>query len=293
MNIPPDSIARTKSQALDSLMTSAQSVKNDDAWSTLFSALVPGVGTASPVPLSQTAATSPISAIPGLSATGRNMALPDPESAYNMMTLINKADVSYKAQSSELTQMKISVSQMQEAGKGLADTSLTGGNAKLRLLGFVGQYNNWIGKFSADLQSGGLLSGTQAAQASRFELEQNYNNRFFGVSQGLHGMNDLGVTIDPNTHLAAVNTAKLDSQLADNPSGVVDTLREFSSNFAKSAAMLVSDGNFIQKQLENLSHAIHFISDNKTSLQQEFGTGDAASPTGQIAKGLAAYNQTA
>ena len=73
-----------------------------------------------------------------------------------------------------------------------------------------------------------------------------------------------------------VTPARLDEMLANNPQGVADTLNEFGSNFAKSAGMLVSDGNFVQRQLDNLSRAILFIYDNKASLQREFGTGDPA-----------------
>lgn len=303
MNIPPDSIQRIKSQVQDTLTSSAAGVKNDESWSTLFSLLVsagsapspsaPGSPVSQASQISQASPISQVCNIKGLSATGRNMALPDPESAYKMMTAINNADVIYKAQSSELSQMKSGVLQMQDAGQSLGGVALSAGNdsIKLRVLGFVGQYNNWIGRFNPDLQKGGLLAGTPAAQVSQYELEQNVNNRFFGANDGLHGMNDLGVTIDPHTRLASVDTAKLDSTLTANKQGAVDTLHEFGTNFAKSASLLVSDGNFIQKQLENLSHAIHYVDDNNGSLQQEFGTGDAANPSGPVAKALASYNQ--
>jgi hypothetical protein len=283
-----------KSQVVDSLITSAAGSKNDNSWQALFSMMVSN-GNASD-PLSQVMpGISPVGSIKGISATGRNMALADPESAYKMMTVINNVDVRCKAEFSELSQMKTGVAQMKDAGVSLSATPLSAGNdsIKLRVLGFVGQYNAWIGRFSSDLQPGGLLAGTQAAEVSQYELEQNVNNRFCGANDGMHGMNDLGVSIDPYTHLASVETARLDAKLADNKDGVVDTLQEFGTNIAKSASMLVSDGNFIQKQLDNLSHAIHFIFDNKSSLQQEFGAGDAAKPAGQVAAGLAAYNQSA
>lgn len=232
--------------------------------------------------------------IKGSSPAGRNMALADPESAYKMMTVINNADVSYKAQFSELSQMKSSVFQMQDAGQGLGSIALSTGNdsIKLQLRDFVGQYNSWIQRFDSDIQQGGLLADTQAAQASQFELEQNINNHFFGAKDGVHGLSDLGITIDTRTRLATLDAAKLDSLLATNKQGVVNSVQEFSANFAKSASLLNSDGNFILKQLDNLGRAIHFIADNKASLQAEFGTGNAAKPVGQVAQALAAYNQT-
>jgi flagellar capping protein FliD len=222
------------------------------------------------------------------------MALPDPESAYKMMTVINGDDVYYKAQFSELSQMKSAVFQMQDAGQGLGSISLSTGidSIKSQLQDFVGQYNRFIQRFDPDMQQGGLLADTQAAEASRFELEQNVNNRFFGAKDGVHGLSDLGITIDSNTRLASLDATKLDLLLATNKQGVVDTVQEFSANFTKSASLLNADGNFILKQLDNLNRAINFITDNKPSLQAEFGTGNAAKPAGQVAQALAAYNQT-
>lgn len=299
MKIPSVSIALMKAQALSSLMSPASGAKSDNSLATAFS--LPASNSAANDPLSS----DPISlltrnsninssgSIKGLSLTGSNMALADPESAYKMMTVINNKDVYYKAQFSELGQMKSAISRMQDAGQKLGSIALSTGNdsIKSQLQEFVGQYNDWIQRFDPDLQEGGLLSDTQAAQVSRFELEQNVNYRFFGAKDGVHGMGELGINIDPNTRLASLDIARLDALLATNKQGVVNTVQEFNANFTKSASLLNSDGNFVLKQLDNLNRAIHYIANNKDSLQKEFGTGDAAKPTGQVAQALAAYNQ--
>lgn len=297
MTIPPDSIAPLKAQVLSSMVSSVAGSKNDGAWDSLFQLLVAN-GTdpllSSPLSsISQSAPLSPTSGIKGLSATGRNMALPDPESAYKMMSVINNLDVAFKAQYSELNQMKAAVSQMQEAGQNLGSIATGNDSIKLRLLGFVGQYNNWIRRFNPDIQQGGLLAGTQAAQVAQYELEQNIKSRFFGAGEGVRGMGDLGIEIDPQTHLAAMDTAKLDSMLSANRQGTVNTIVEFGANFARSASLLVSEGNFFSKQLDNLDRGIDYVTDNKDALQQEFGSGDAANPTGQVAAALADYNKLA
>lgn len=300
MTISPVSISLMKSQALSSLIDSTSGARNDDSWSEIFSLLNSNSTQLDPLssdPLSiltQSGYTSQNGSIKGLSPAGRNTALFDPESAYKMMSVINSKDVYYKAQFSELDQMKSSVSQMQDAGLSLSNIALTTGNENIKsqVQDFVGQYNAYIQRFDADVQQGGLLSDTQAALASRFELEQNINNRFFGARDGIHGLGDLGIRIDPSTRLASLDTTRLDALLASNKAGVANTLQEFSANFAKSASMLNSNGNFILKQLDNLNRAIKYIADNKAALQAEFGTGDAAKPTGQIAQALAAYNKT-
>lgn len=227
----------------------------------------------------------------GLSATGRNTSLFDPESAYNMMSLINNRDVLYKAQFSELKQLSSGVAGEQTAALSLGNLS-SASDIPARLQQFAEQYNQWRKDFGGDVQKGGLLAGTQAAEVSLYELDQSIKNRFFGAADGVRGLADLGFSIDPGTQLATLDVQKLQSTLAANPQGALSALREFSQNFAKSAELLNSANNFIPNQLDNLNRAIHYISDNKTALTQEFGTGDAAKPSGQVARALAAYNQT-
>ncbi|MGE5027548.1 MAG: flagellar filament capping protein FliD [Betaproteobacteria bacterium] len=293
MKIPPASVSldieKFKSQALGSLTGSASSFD-----SIFASALANPSFAANSTSTDPLASLSQSSAVNGLTSVGRNTSLADPESAYKMMTLINQQEVLYKAQFSELSQMKNYVAQMEDAGRSLGSIATDTGNdsIKTRLQGFADQYNSWIQRFSPDMQSGGLLAGTQAAQVSVYELEQSVQSIFNGAYDGLHGLGDLGISINPYTHLISLDTAKLDTMLAANKQGAVNTVREFSANFAKSANLLNSANNFIPNQLDNLNRAIHYIADNKADLQKEFGTGDAAKPTGQIAQALAAYNQT-
>jgi flagellar capping protein FliD len=182
---------------------------------------------------------------------------------------------------------------MQDAGQSLGsiDSSTSNEDIATRLQNFVGQYNGWVERFNPDMQRGGLLADTQAAQVSRYELDQSIKNIFNGAKDGVHGLADLGISIDQNTKLASLDTTRLNSLLAGNQQGGVDALQEFSANFAKSASLLNSDGNFIPNRLNNLSKVIGYIAENKTSLQSEFGTGDPAKPSGLVAQALAAYNQ--
>lgn len=241
----------------------------------------------------------PLAAISGMfsstevASTGRNMALSDPESAYRMMTEINQRDVYYKAQFSEMNQMETRLEEMENAGLNLGRMALSSSDDSIKsdLQHFVEQYNSWIERFDADLRDGGLLADTQAAQVSQYELEQSVTNRFNGARDGLNGLRDLGITIDANTRLASMDCARLDAVLANNRRGVVDTVQEFSANFAKSADLLNAEGNFMPRQLDNLKRGIQFITDNKADLQVEFGMGDRAKPAGKIAEALAAYNR--
>lgn len=290
MNISPATIALNiatfRAQALGSLTSST--------FGDTLSALI------NPFSTSNSTATDPLSwitgnsGVTGLQSAGRNMTLADPESAYQMMSVINNADVTYKAQFSELNQMKSYVLQMQDTGHSLGNITLATGNDSIesQLQGFVAQYNSWIQRFDPDMRNGGILAGTQAAQVSRFELAQSIKNIFNGAKDGVHGLGDLGITIDANNGLTTLDSAKLASILADNKRGAVSALQEFSANFAKSASLLNSSGNFIPNQLDNLDRAIHFIADNESDLKAEFGSGSAAKPGGQVAQALAAYNRT-
>lgn len=228
-----------------------------------------------------------------LSGTGRNPVLYDPESAYQMMSVINGNDALYKAQFSELSQMESWVAQMQEAGQKLSGIDVSTGDQAIasRVQEFVAQYNGWVERFNPDLQRGGVLADTQAAQLARHELKESVRSIFNGASDGVHGLADLGITIDEKSGAASFDSARFDSLLASNRPGAVDALREFSANFTKSASLLNSDGNIIPNRLDNLSKVIDYFAEHKVSLQNEFGTGDAPRPSGRVAEALAAYNR--
>jgi hypothetical protein len=225
--------------------------------------------------------------------SGRNLALKDPESAFKMMSQINNLEVNFKAQFSELSQMGSSVEHMEAVGRQLSDVDQTTANTDIvaQLQGFVAQYNAWEDRFDQTVEEGGVLDNIQAAEVSLYELEQSIKNIFNGAADGINGLGGLGISIDPATKQAALDVTKLESVLAGNKGGVVNAIDEFSANFAKSADLLNSDGNFIQNALGNRSRAIDYIADNRTSLQTEFGSGDAAKPTGDVAKALSAYEQ--
>lgn len=289
MDLSPASLTQKivsfQSQVLDTLFGGSSGGAGDT-----FSALL-AQQTAAASPSTDAASLFDTAGAKGLAATGRNASLFDPESAYNMMSLINNRDVLYKAQFSELSHMSAGVAQEQAAAHQLGSIA-SPDEIQARLAQFAEQYNQWRKDFGGDVQKGGLLAGTQAAEVSLYELDQSIKNRFFGAADGVRGLADLGFSIDPTSHLATLDTQKLQATLSANPQGAVNALHEFAQNFAKSAELLNSANNFIPNQLDNLNRAIHYISDNKVALTQEFGTGDPAKPTGQVARALAAYNQT-
>jgi hypothetical protein len=135
-----------------------------------------------------------------------------------------------------------------------------------------------------------MLSGTQAAQVAQWELERSVDDFFTGAEVGLHGMRELGLTVDPLTNRASVDHTRLDSILATNKTGAIATVQSFSANFARAAELLNSPGNFVPTRLDNLDRAIDFIKDNKQDLQAEFGLGDPAKPSGKVAQALATYD---
>lgn len=239
--------------------------------------------------------TSPDAAsVQALSATGRNTRLFDPESAYRMMTIINTREVTYKAELSEMKDMKSCLQTMQQEAIKLGEIDQTSSNEDIRngLKAFTDAYNGWIERFDENLEDGGLLAGTHAASASQWELEKSVESFFNGAMDGVRGMGDLGLSIDPHTNMASLDASRLDAQMSSNKKGVGNAIQEFSANFAKSAELLNSDGNFIPNRLSNLDRVIDYIDRNKTSLQAEFGLGDPAKPNALVAKALAAYNTT-
>lgn len=233
----------------------------------------------------------------GLSASGRNLSLADPESAYRMMSDINGREVNYKAQFAELGEMKAAVGGMQRAGAALAARMAGGASPEddpalaAALKSFVSTYNEWVGRFEKTVSSGGLLAGTQAAEIALHELRQSVENIFNGAMSGVRGMGDIGLSIDPATREASLDTGRLNTMLENNREGVIAAVAEFGKNFARSAELLVSANNFIPNRLNNLDRAIDFIADKRSALQTEFGLGEPARPSALVAKALAAYEK--
>lgn len=228
----------------------------------------------------------------GLTANGRNATLFDPEAAYAMMTRINTLDVTYKAQFAELSAMRDNVSSLQQAAQTLADEVTQNSNGQAigtRLQAFADQYNAWVREYSGSVLSGGLLDGTQAAQVSLYELRQSLTNPFNGAAYGIHGLPDIGLTVDAASGLVSVDSTRLNDALANNRTGVVDTIDAFSANFAQSAGLLNSADNFLPDRLANLDRAIVTIDQNLTSWQAEFGLGDRPQISSEVAQALATY----
>jgi hypothetical protein len=282
-----------RSSALDSIRTQAfASLLGSDAdYQSLFSSALSASGTSATMLLDSIAESKRVG-YTGKS-NGRNWFLPDPESAYRMMSLINEKDVLYKAQYAELSQMGSYVTRLGKLGSGMAEVTDKTSDADIRsaLQDFVGQYNDWTTRFGSDLD-GGMLAGTQAAQVARYELEQSVKNRFFGVTQGVGGLTGLGIEVDAQSRLT-LDDGKLEAALGSNRAGVVAALRDFGTNFAKSASLLNAQDNFIPNQLANLHRAIQFIDANRASLKAEFGSGDPAKPSRDVAQALAAYQRMA
>lgn len=220
-----------------------------------------------------------------------NPGLADPESAYRMMTEINRREVVYKAEFSEMSEMKGDLGELSTEAHQFSNLSAESGLAeiRIRLQHFTESYNRWIDRFDQELEPGGLLAGTQAARVAQWELEVSIGNMFFGAGAGLHGLRDLGIQVDPVTDRITFDQARFDAVAERNRSGVVATLREFGANFSRSADLLISEGNFVPARLTNLERVIDYIDQNKAALQAEFGTGDVAKPEGYVAKALASY----
>jgi hypothetical protein len=284
------SIASFQSQILGSLFGSSSAEKGKDLFSALLAQKKAGI--AKPESDAQSVLPTASRAI-GPSATGRNMTLFDPESAYKMMSVINNREVLYQAQFAEMNEIKSGVSGLQAAAQSLNSIGITtpGSDIQKQLQNFTTQYNKWVERFNPDVQQGGLLAGTQAAEVSLYELEQSVKNRFNGARDGMHGLSDLGISIDPNTKFAKLDTSKLSAVLNSDKQAAVNTVQAFSANFGTSAGLLNSSKNFIPNQLDNLHRAIDYIKNNKQALRVEFGTGDPAKPSAQIARALAAYQQ--
>ena len=236
-------------------------------------------------------ATSGVNTVAGLSPLGRNMALPDPESAYKMMTDINHRAVVYQAQSAALSDMQSGVNHLSQSAMQLNNLSADSdfSTVKSHIQSFADQYNSWRRAFDTDSQDPELLGNTQAA---RHALQSNISSPFHGANNGLQGLTALGLDIDPMTKMAQLNSETLASTWRQRPKDAAAAIHDFSSNLSEAANLLTAGGNFFQKQLRNLDQAIDYIHKNQTALQSEFGLGDAPKVSARVAQALAEYQKS-
>jgi hypothetical protein len=227
-----------------------------------------------------------------LSPDGRNLGLRDPEAAFSMMSTINRWEVDFKVQYAELDAMSSALEHMETVGGALAELDASDGNTTIieRLQTFIDEYNAWEDRFDDTVANGGVLDEIQAAEVAMNALEQSLHSIFHGAAEGVRGLGELGIDIDPATKQAHLDVARLENTLSSKREAAVVAIDAFSAHFARSADLLNAEDNFMTHALDNRHRAIAYIADNHASWQQEFGTGKAAEPTGATAKALAAYD---
>jgi hypothetical protein len=252
-------------------------------------------GAASPFEQLLSQFSSPLSSVgaQGGQPAGRNMSLNDPESAYSMMTDINRFEVNWKAEFAELSEMDDTVETLGSSVQGLGKLSVDDSSEAIiaQLQAFVAQYNGWSERFAPDMKSGGILDHTQAAGVTVHELEASIRNILNGSKDGFSGLGDLGISIDPKTHAMTLDSKAFEAALASNKSGVVGTLKEFAADFSGAADSVTADGKFIERQLDNLDRVLDYLRDNMAAMRLEFGSGDMARTEGQVAKAVQAYEK--
>ena len=228
-----------------------------------------------------------------VSTSGYKLSLADPAAAYNMMSFINASEVNFKAQFAELSEMGSAIKTLQPSADALGRIDAASDPALIsaQLKAIADDYNAWVTRFDDSVEGNGVLSKVRAAEIAYQQLEISVENRFNGATSGVHGLSDLGLTVDESSTRVVLDSAALTSALAANKSGVIATLKEFSASFSESARLLTSQGNFIDNRLDNLDRAIDYLADNKASLQSEFGTGAGAEPSERVAAALATYNR--
>jgi hypothetical protein len=228
-----------------------------------------------------------------VAAVGRNLSLFDPESAYRMMSVINTKEANYKAEYVVTSDLKVAVSDLQGVAKrlGTLDANATADEIRSGIESFAAAYDDWIRRFDGELRGAGILADSQAAKIAHWELRQSVEYYFHGAASGMHGMADLGLSIDPQTRLARFDPQRLEQALDTNRPGVLATLNEFSASFTRAAELLNSENNFIANRMTQLDRALSYVRDNIASLRTEFGQGDAADLYGRKAEAVTRYDR--
>jgi hypothetical protein len=214
----------------------------------------------------------------------------------NMVTVLNRVEVTFKAQFSELGEMRHSLVAEQAAAKKLtalaADSA--GSDVKAALRHFVDTYNAGVNRFAPALDKGGILEGSWEAARARFATRRDIDYILNGAEVGIKGdLARLGITTDPKSGLAALDGDKLDAALANDKTHVIASVNAFADTFVTTVDFLNAKDHAQQRQMSNLDRAVNWIGENKAAVQKEFGPGAAATPNEAFAKAAARYDQMA
>ncbi len=214
----------------------------------------------------------------------------------NMVTVLNRVEVTFKAQFSELGEMRKSLVAEQAAAKRLAglDGATTSADVKAELAHFVATYNAGVNRFAPAVDQGGILEGSWEAERARFATKRDISYILNGSEVGIKGdLAQLGISTDPKTGLASIDEARLDGALAKDRGHVVASVTVFANTFVTTVDFLNAKGHSQQRQMANLDRAVNWIGDNKAAVQKEFGAGAAATPNAAFAKAAAHYDEMA
>ena len=211
----------------------------------------------------------------------------------NMVTVLNRVEVTFKAQFSELGEMRHSLLTEQAAARKLSGLTAHSSSAEVKaeLANFVASYNAGVNRFAPAVDKGGILEGSWEAARARFATQRDINYILNGSEAGIKGdLAKLGITTDPKSGLAAIDSTMLDAALARDHAHVVASVTAFAGTFVTTVDFLNAKGHSQQRQMANLNRAVNWIDENKDDVEKEFGPGAAATPNEAFAKAAALYD---
>ncbi|MES2300306.1 MAG: hypothetical protein V4582_24945 [Pseudomonadota bacterium] len=291
-------LAQWRGQALASLFSPAA-----PNWTPILDSMPGGAAKAQPDTLSFSGVLDQFSAALNGTAlatptkpSGLDSTQPFSTPGQNMVTVLNRVEVSFKAQFSELGEMRTSLSDEQALAQklGALDTQTSDADIATALDNFVASYNAGVQRFAPDVAAGGILEGSQEAARARFATERDIAYILTGSEAGLKGgLASLGISTDPKTGLAAIDHTQLADALAKNKNVDLVALHDFATSFSATIATLNAPDHAQQRQMANLERAVHWIDTNKDAVQKEFGAGAAATPDEAFSKAAAHYDEMA
>ena len=211
----------------------------------------------------------------------------------NMVTVLNRVEVTFKAQFSELGEMRHSLATEQAAAKELTklDSGSTSDDIKAGLTRFVDAYNAGVNRFAPAVDKGGILEGSWEAARARFATQRDISYVLNGAEAGIKGdLAKLGITTDAKTGLASIDSATLDTALSRDQGHVLASVKAFAGTFVTTVDYLNAKDHAQQRQMANLDRAVHWIDEHRAQVQKEFGPGAAATPSQAFAKAAARYD---
>ncbi len=209
------------------------------------------------------------------------------------LAFLNSAYTGFTNQLNALNQLSTSIqNDILPATQSMAtlDNNASTADIQSAVKSFVNSFNQFQQSIQTSLGSNGALANSDRATQASFAISRDVTSPTYGSTLGsFASLASLGIS-QANNGLLQLNAAILAQSLDSNKANVVDVLNKMGAAANQSATFYTTNANEIPWQMNNLSSAMSWITNNAPeALNSDNSTSSGSALTSAQQKGLQLY----